>query len=52
MLSCENCIHREVCKFYDRELLLHNYYGKDFIKELKKLRKLLAKGCKSYKEIG
>jgi len=30
---------------------MHNYYGKDFIKELKRLRKILAKNCKSYMEI-
>jgi len=30
---------------------MHDYYGKDFIKELKKLRKILAKGCKSYGRI-
>lgn len=46
--GCDNCIHSEVCKYYHGEMARRNYWGKDFIKELKKLRRELAEKCPEY----
>lgn len=48
IMTCNLCIHQEVCKFLHGEILIHNYWGKDFINELKILKKSLASKCKSY----
>ena len=48
MRSCSLCFHREVCKFYHGEMSHHDYWGKDFIKELKKLQRELAQHCKDW----
>ena len=49
MKSCLNCIHSKVCKFYHDEMLHRNYWNKDFVKELDKLRTELAKECEEYR---
>lgn len=46
--TCDQCLHREVCKFLHGEMIKHNYWGKDFINELKDLKKHLADKCKDY----
>ena len=53
--SCISCIYiyKEpfgVCKKYREAMIKHNYWRKDFIKELKKLQELLASKCFDYKE--
>ena len=55
--SCQNCLDKigepfGICKKYREAMTRHDYWGKDFIRELTRLARKLAEGCPDYKKKG
>ncbi len=46
--SCAQCEHKKVCITYIPEMKKRDYWGKDFVRELKKFQVELGSKCKDY----